>query len=128
MLKTISQPALIVHSRQDRCAGLDNAGYLQRNLRGLVDMVVLGGSHQAASLDRQHDLIVEKASGLRRSRGQTAADRAVETTGGSAGGSAEGPGRVSAIAGDGTAGPKKIVAPVPRETAATRAVRQDRDK
>lgn len=62
VLKSISQPAFIVHSRQDRCAGLDNAGYLQRNLRGLVDMVVLGGTHQAASLDRQRDLIVEKAA------------------------------------------------------------------
>jgi carboxylesterase len=60
-LKGISQPALIVHSREDRCAGLDNAGYLQRNLRGLVDMVVLGGSHQSAGLDRQHDLVAEKA-------------------------------------------------------------------
>ena len=62
VLKAINQPALIVHSREDRCAGLDNAGYLQRHLRGLVDMVILGGSHQAGGLDRQHDLIVEKAT------------------------------------------------------------------
>jgi carboxylesterase len=61
-LTGISQPTLIVHSREDRCAGLDNAGYLQRHLRGLVDMVILGGSHHSAGLNRQHDFIVEKAT------------------------------------------------------------------
>jgi pimeloyl-ACP methyl ester carboxylesterase len=61
-LNGISQPTLIVHSREDRCAGLDNAGYLQRHLRGLVDMVILGGNHHTASLSRQPDFIVEKAT------------------------------------------------------------------
>ena len=61
-LKSISQPTLIVHSREDRCAGLDNAGYLQRHLRGLVDMVVFGGGAQGSGLDRQRDLVVGKAA------------------------------------------------------------------
>lgn len=60
VLKSVSQPTLIVHTREDCCAGLDSAGYLQRNLRGLVDMVVLRGGAQAEGLDRQRDLIVEK--------------------------------------------------------------------
>jgi len=60
-LKSIRQPTLIVHSREDRCAGLDNAGYLQRHLRGLVDMVILGGAEEAG-LDRQRDLVVSKAA------------------------------------------------------------------
>lgn len=60
-LKNIAQPALIVHSRQDRCAGLDNAGYLQRHLRGRVDMVVLGGAN-TGGLERQHDVVVGKAT------------------------------------------------------------------
>jgi carboxylesterase len=61
-LKSIRQPTLIVHSREDRCAGLDNAGYLQRHLRGLVDLVVLGGSVDGAALGQQHDLVVGKAA------------------------------------------------------------------
>lgn len=37
----IAQPALIVHPRDDAEADLANAWYLQRNLKGLVDMVML---------------------------------------------------------------------------------------
>lgn len=61
-LRAIRQPALIVHSREDRCVGLDNAGYLQRHLSGLVDMVVLGNSNPGGGIGRQDDLIVEKAA------------------------------------------------------------------
>jgi carboxylesterase len=42
----IRQPALIIHPREGHHANLDNASYLQRNLRGLVDMVVLDDSYQ----------------------------------------------------------------------------------
>jgi carboxylesterase len=80
-LKTVSQPTLIVHTREDCCAGLDSAGYLQRNLRGLVDMVVLGGGAQAARLDGRRDLIVEKAVAF----AETVANRASAASGRQAG-------------------------------------------
>src|SRR5437016_298433 len=44
-LKNITQPTLIVHPREDDYADLNNAWYLQRNLKGLVDMVVLDDSY-----------------------------------------------------------------------------------
>jgi carboxylesterase len=58
----IRQPALIIHPREDHRANLDNASYLQRNLKGLVDMVVLDGSCQIGSVDRQRHLVVERTT------------------------------------------------------------------
>jgi carboxylesterase len=58
----IRQPALIIHPRQDDHADLDHAWYLQRNLKGLVDMVVLDGSRHIITADRQRNLAVERAT------------------------------------------------------------------
>jgi carboxylesterase len=59
---TIRQPALILHPRQDDHADLDHAWYLQRNLKGLVDMVVLDDSRHIVTADRQRNLVVERAT------------------------------------------------------------------
>jgi hypothetical protein len=63
---------------------LDNAGYLQRHLRGLVDMVVLGGSAEGPSIERQRDLMLAKAAAFveaiaRRPRAASAAPSTVSS-------------------------------------------------
>ena len=58
----IRQPALIIHPREDDYADLDNAWYLQRNLKGTVDMVVLDDSYHIVTVDRQRHLVVDRAT------------------------------------------------------------------
>jgi len=58
----IHQPALIVHPREDDYADLDNAWYLQRNLKGMVDMVVLEDSYHIVTVDRQRHVVVDRAT------------------------------------------------------------------
>lgn len=56
----ISQPTLIIHPREDDYAGLDNAFFLQKNLLGHVDMVVLDDSYHIVTIDRQRDLVLQR--------------------------------------------------------------------
>lgn len=56
----IRQPALIMHPREDEYAGLDNAFFLQKNLVGHVDMVVLDDSYHIVTIDRQRDLVLQR--------------------------------------------------------------------
>ena len=51
-LTRIAQPALIVQARGDDGAGFDDAWHLQRNLKGLVEMLVLDDVHGAAAVER----------------------------------------------------------------------------
>lgn len=60
ILGKIQQPALIVHSRQDDYADLNNATYLQRTMPGSVDLVVLDDSYHMVTLDKQRHVVVEK--------------------------------------------------------------------
>jgi carboxylesterase len=57
---SVSQPALIVHPREDDRASLRNLNYLQRNLAGLVETVVLDDSYHVVTLDRQRQLVVSR--------------------------------------------------------------------
>ena len=61
-LDGIRQPALIVHPREDDYADLNNAWYLQRHLKGLVDMVVLDDSYHIVTVDRQRHLVVDRTA------------------------------------------------------------------
>jgi carboxylesterase len=61
-LGQIRQPALIIHPREDDYADLDNAWYLQRHLKGLVDMVVLDDSYHIVTVDRQRHVVVERTA------------------------------------------------------------------
>lgn len=61
-LPNIHQPALIVHPREDDYADLDNAWYLQRKLRGMVDMVVLDDSYHIVTVDRQRHVVVDRTT------------------------------------------------------------------
>jgi carboxylesterase len=60
ILGRITQPALIVHSREDDYADLNNATYLQAKLPGAVDLVVLDDSYHMVTLDKQRHVVVEK--------------------------------------------------------------------
>jgi carboxylesterase len=61
-LKNVAQPALIVHPREDDYADLSNAWYIQRNIKGLVDMVVLDDSYHIVTVDRQRHVVVDRAT------------------------------------------------------------------
>jgi carboxylesterase len=61
-LPRIRQPTLIVHPRHDDRASLGNAAYLQRALPGRVETCVLDDSYHVITVDRQRDIVVERAA------------------------------------------------------------------
>jgi carboxylesterase len=63
-LGRISQPTLIVHPRHDDRASLRNAAYLQSALAGRVETCVLDDSYHIITIDRQRDIVVERAVGF----------------------------------------------------------------
>ena len=56
----VHQPTLIVHPREDDRASLRNLEYLQTNLGGLIETVVLDDSYHIVTLDRQRQLVVDR--------------------------------------------------------------------
>ncbi len=60
ILKKIKQPTIIIHSREDDYADLNNAVYLQKELTGTVDMVVLEDSYHMITLDKERHVVVER--------------------------------------------------------------------
>jgi len=60
-LSSIKQPALILHPREDDRSSIRNSFHLQRNLGGLVDMVVLEDSYHIITVDRQRDIVVGRS-------------------------------------------------------------------
>jgi carboxylesterase len=56
----VQQPALIVHPREDDRASLSNLDFLQSNLAGLADTVVLDDSYHIVTLDRQRQIVVSR--------------------------------------------------------------------
>jgi len=58
----ITQPTLILHAREDDYAGLDNAVYLQRELTGPVDLVVLNDSYHMVTVDRQRHVVLDRTA------------------------------------------------------------------
>lgn len=61
-LGAVSQPVLILHAREDDYAGLDNAVYLQRELAGPVDLVVLDDCYHMVTVDRQRHVVLERTA------------------------------------------------------------------
>jgi carboxylesterase len=61
-LGKVRQPTLIVHPRQDDIASLRNAQYLQANLGGLVDTLVLDNSYHMVTLDQQRHIVAERTA------------------------------------------------------------------
>ena len=60
-LKDIKMPSLILHPREDDIADIENAFYLQRNLGGRVEMVVLEDSYHIITLDKQRQVVVDRS-------------------------------------------------------------------
>ena len=60
-LKGIDTPVFIAHAREDDIASLKNAMYLQKHLGGLVETLVLDDSYHLVTIDRQRDIVVERA-------------------------------------------------------------------
>lgn len=60
ILGKIRQPALIVHSRQDDYANINNATYLQAKLAAAAELFVLDDSYHMVTLDKQRHVVVEQ--------------------------------------------------------------------
>ncbi len=60
-LAAVKQPTLIFHPRNDDQADLSNTTEIQRQLGGLVDVVVLEDSYHMITLDRQRTLVADRA-------------------------------------------------------------------
>jgi carboxylesterase len=60
ILDKVQQPTLIIHSRQDDYANLNNATYLQCEINGAVDLVVLEDSYHMVTLDKERHVVVER--------------------------------------------------------------------
>jgi carboxylesterase len=56
-LSRIRQKTLIVHPRNDDIASLENAFYLQRNLGGMVEVLILDDSYHLVTVDRQRGAV-----------------------------------------------------------------------
>jgi carboxylesterase len=61
-LGRIRQPVLLLHPREDDRASIANAFYLQKNLGGSVEMIVLEDSYHVVTLDRQRNVVMERTS------------------------------------------------------------------
>lgn len=59
-VRQVQQPALIVHPREDDRASLSNLDFLQSNLGGVADTVVLDDSYHIVTLDRQRQIVVSR--------------------------------------------------------------------
>jgi carboxylesterase len=59
-MKSITQPTLIIHPREDDYADLNNISYLQRHLAGLVDTLTLDDSYHIVTIDRQAHIVIER--------------------------------------------------------------------
>lgn len=62
LVETVTQPTLILHPREDDYAALSNAEYLQRNLKGSVEMVVLDDCYHIVTVDRQRHVVMQETS------------------------------------------------------------------
>lgn len=60
LLGKIHQPALIIHSREDDYANLNNAMYIQAQLPSATDLVILDDSYHMVTLDKQRHVVAER--------------------------------------------------------------------
>lgn len=59
---SIRQPTLIVHAREDDLASVKNAFWLQRNLGGAVETLILDDSYHLITLDRQKAKVARRVA------------------------------------------------------------------
>jgi len=63
-LRAITQPVLVLHPREDDRASLSNAFYLQQQLGGSVEAIVLEDSYHIVTLDRQRHVVIDRTIGF----------------------------------------------------------------
>src|SRR5690606_13787285 len=61
-LRSIRQPVLLIHPRDDDIASVRNTVHLQKHLGGPVQATILDDSYHIVTLDRQRDLVLERTS------------------------------------------------------------------
>ena len=61
-LKSITKPVFIAHAREDDIASLKNPFYLQKHLGGIVETLVLDDCYHLVTIDRQRDIVVDRAA------------------------------------------------------------------
>ena len=66
-IPAITQPALVMHAREDDVAGLSNAHYLQKHLAGQVKLVVLDDSYHMITIDRESATVITETAAFARS-------------------------------------------------------------
>jgi carboxylesterase len=65
-LRSIRQPVLSLHPRQDDRASLNNTLYLQQRLGGRVETVVLDDSYHIITMDRQRQTVIDRTAAFAR--------------------------------------------------------------
>jgi carboxylesterase len=55
-----TQPALLIHPREDDYAHLNNAEFLQKKLSGRVNTVILDDSYHNITIDKQRQIVVDR--------------------------------------------------------------------
>jgi carboxylesterase len=63
-MKWITQPALIVHPRQDDYAHFNNVADIIQRLGGPVETITLDDSYHVVTLDRQRHVLMERLAGF----------------------------------------------------------------
>lgn len=58
----VTQPTLVVHAREDDVASVGNAFWLQKNLGGRVEALILDDSYHLVTVDRQRALVAKRAA------------------------------------------------------------------
>jgi carboxylesterase len=59
-LGQINQPTLILHPREDDLADINNSWYLQRAMKGMVELVALNDSYHNITIDKQRQVVVDR--------------------------------------------------------------------
>ncbi|MDX2203530.1 MAG: alpha/beta fold hydrolase [Hyphomicrobiaceae bacterium] len=59
-LGEIAQPTLILHPREDDLADINNRWYLQRAMKGMVELVALNDSYHNVTIDKQRQVVVDR--------------------------------------------------------------------
>lgn len=62
MIAGIKQPTLILHPREDDLADISNAWYLQRTMKGMVEVVALEDTYHNVTIDRQRHVVVDRTA------------------------------------------------------------------
>jgi carboxylesterase len=63
-IASVPQPALVIHPREDDHASLRNLEFLQANLEGPTEAVILNDSYHIITLDQQRHLVVDLTMGF----------------------------------------------------------------